>query len=269
MVSDEQDEELYAAWDEEEAFALSELRRILGELPEPERPSGGARRAAATRLREMLARPGYPGNVLRACAGFDGRPLPDDDEDLWLTVAAGIAGPISDLPEEEDAAEGSSTWTASSATRTPMLAALCAIHHADWLAVVAALARRGPGVLASPERIARLIAESEDIDIDAGRAGGPGGDGDAVHGSVTPLWAHLGIVDTDRGAHPAGPVGPAQGPGAGLVVDADVLDDSTGRAEVAARSAWAVRPPEGRGRCAVRPTRASAADHASSSTRSR
>ncbi|MDP9848958.1 hypothetical protein [Streptosporangium lutulentum] len=201
-VSDEQDEELFAAWDEEEAFALSELRRILAELPAPERPAKELK-AAATRLREVLAEPGYPGNVLRACAGYEGQPLPADDEDLWLTVTAGIAGPISDLPEEDDDLEEFSDLDNELSHEDSVLAALCAIHHADWLAVVAALARRGPGVLASPERIARLIAESEDIDVTLDEPE----DLDAAEtlfSSVTPLWACLGIVDRTEVLTPLG-----------------------------------------------------------------
>ncbi|MFF3438071.1 hypothetical protein [Streptosporangium sp. NPDC002721] len=192
-VSDEQDQELFAAWDEEEAFALAELRRILAELPEPERPVRELR-AAATRLREVLGRPGYPGNVLRACAGYEGEPLPADDEELWLTVTAGIAGPISDLPDEEDRPEVFSDLDGELSHEDSVLAALCAIHHADWLAVVAALARRGPGVLASPERIARLIAESEDIDVDLDEPEDLEA-AETLFSSVTPLWACLGIVD--------------------------------------------------------------------------
>lgn len=191
-VSDEQDEELFAAWDEEEEFALSELRRVLDDLPEPPFPAADLRLAAA-RLRVTLTQDGYPGNVLRACAGVDDGGLPESDEDLWLAVAAGITAPISDLPEEEDAArffdmEGELSHEDS------ILASLCAIHHADWLAAVTALARYGPGVLASPERIARFIADSEDITIETG-------DPDDVEAmemlftAVTPLWAHLGIVD--------------------------------------------------------------------------
>ena len=201
-VSDEQDEELFAAWDEEEAFALGELRRILAELPDPERPVRELR-AAATRLREVLGRPGYPGNVLRACAGYEGEPLPADDEELWLTVTAGIAGPISDLPEEEDRLEVFSDLDGELSHEDSVLAALCAIHHADWLAVVAALARRGPGVLASPERIARLIAESEDIDVDLDEPEDLEA-AETLFSSVTPLWACLGIVDRTEVLTPLG-----------------------------------------------------------------
>ncbi|GAA5072564.1 CBS domain-containing protein [Thermocatellispora tengchongensis] len=202
VVTDEQDEELYAAYDEEEAFALAELRRLLGELPEPPRPEAELR-AAAARLRKTLAEPGYPGNVLRACAGFEGPRLPDDDVELWLTVAAGVAGPISDLPEEEDTVEEFVDLDGELRHEDTVLASLCAIHHADWLAAVTALARRGPGVLASPERIARLIAESEDIEVESD-------DPDEVEAtetlftSVTPLWAALGIVDEDELLTPLG-----------------------------------------------------------------
>ncbi|WP_433245485.1 hypothetical protein ACQPYK_43510 [Streptosporangium sp. CA-135522] len=201
-VSDEQDEELFAAWDEEEAFALSELRRILAGLPAPARPAGDLR-AACARLREMLAGPGYPGNVLRACAGYDGEPLPSDDEELWLTVTAGIAGPISDLPEDDDTPERFADLEGELSHEDSVLASLCAIHHADWLAVVAALARRGPGVLASPERIARLIAESEDIDVQMDEPEDLEA-AETLFSSVTPLWACLGIVDKSEVLTPLG-----------------------------------------------------------------
>lgn len=191
-VSDEQDEELFAAWDEEEAFALSELRRILDGLPQRPEPPAAELRTAAAALREILGLPGYPGNVLRACAGFDDRPIPDGDEELWVAVAAGIAGPISDLRDGEGE-ESFFDLDAELSHEDAVLAKLCAIQHADWLAAVAALARLGPGVLASPERIARLIAESEDIDIE-----GDEDELDTTEGLFQPvvfLWGYLGAVD--------------------------------------------------------------------------
>ncbi|MEV0380702.1 hypothetical protein [Nonomuraea sp. NPDC050643] len=202
-VSDEQDEELFAAWDEEEAFALSELRRITAGLSkQPELPADDLD-AAAARLRDLIALPGYPGNVLRACAGFDDRPLPDDDHELWLAVAAGIAGPISDLSEGGDVLEEFADLDGDLSEEDTALANLCAIQHADWLAGVAALARMGPGVLASPERMARLIAESEDIDVDDQDID----DLDATEGlftSVVSLWVYLGIVNEDEVLTPLG-----------------------------------------------------------------
>ncbi|MFI7695674.1 hypothetical protein ACIBQ6_41845 [Nonomuraea sp. NPDC049655] len=202
-VSDEQDEELFAALDEEEAFALSELRRIVGELPKaPELPLVELELAAA-RLRVLLDLPGYPANVLRACAGFDDRPMPDDDRELWLAVAAGVAGPISDLSEADDVPEEFADLEGELGHEDTALANLCAIQHADWLAAVAALARMGPGVLASPERLARLIAESDDIE--SGEQDDD--DLDATEGlfaSVVSLWTYLGIVDADEVLTPLG-----------------------------------------------------------------
>ncbi|MFI7704466.1 hypothetical protein [Nonomuraea sp. NPDC049480] len=202
-VSEEQDEELFAAWDEEEAFALSELRRIVGALPkQPELPAAELETAAA-RLRALLALPGYPANVLRACAGFEERPMPDDDRELWLAVAAGVAAPISDLSESADVLEEFADLEGDLSEEDAALANLCAIQHADWLAGVAALIRMGPGVLASPERMARLIAESEDIEIDVQDED----DLDATEGlftSVVALWGYLGIVDEDEVLTPLG-----------------------------------------------------------------
>lgn len=202
-VSDEQDEELFSAWDEEEAFALEELRRITDELPKrPELPIADLERAAA-RLRTLLAVAGYPGNVLRACAGFDTEATPDDDVELWLAVAAGIAGPVSDLPEEGDLLEEFTDLDGEVSREDEIMAHLCAIQHADWLAAVAALARMGPGVLASPERIARLIAESEDIDADEQELDDLAST-ERLFQPVVTLWAHLGIVDGDDVLTPLG-----------------------------------------------------------------
>ncbi|MDA0638419.1 hypothetical protein OUY22_33860 [Nonomuraea sp. MCN248] len=201
-VSDEQDEEMFSAWDEEEAFALSELRRVMAGLPkQPELPVAELDRAA-TRLRALLAAAGYPGNVLRACAGLD-EAMPDDDAELWLTVAAGIAGPVADLPEEALLLEEFADLDREVSLEDEMLAHLCAIQHADWLAAVAALARTGPGVLASPERIARLIAESEDVDVDEHDAGDLTAT-ESLFEPVVALWACLGIVDDSGVLTPLG-----------------------------------------------------------------
>ncbi|MCG5216825.1 hypothetical protein [Streptosporangium sp. KLBMP 9127] len=200
-VTDEQDKELLDAMDEEEAFALNELRRVVGELPEPPFPARELG-AAAARLREVLSCPGYPGNVLSACAGFEDA-VPADDTDLWLAVAAGVAGPISDLSEEDDTLEEFTDLEGELSHEDSILAALCAIHYADWLAAVAALARRGPGVLASAERVARFIAESEEIEVEID-------DPEDIEAtemlftSVIPLWTELGIVDKDEVLTPLG-----------------------------------------------------------------
>lgn len=200
-VNEEQDRELFAAWEEEEAFALAELRRVLADLPEPPFPAAELRSAAA-RLRTTLSLPGYPGNVLRAVAGLDEGVLPESDEELWLDVAAGIAAPISDLPDEGDAARFFDL-TAELSHEDSILASLCAINHADWLAAVIALVRCGPGVLASPERIARFIVDSEDVDVEPDEPEDLEAT-EMLFTAVTPLWAHLGIVDKTEVLTPLG-----------------------------------------------------------------
>ncbi|MDR8409983.1 hypothetical protein [Nonomuraea sp. 3-1Str] len=205
-VNDEQDEELMAFCDEQQVNALSELRRVLGGMPRrPELPAADLE-AAATRLRVLLGQPGYPANVLRACAGFESLPMPDDDTELWLSVVAGIAGPVSDLSEDDDTVEEFTDLEGELRHEDTVLAELCAIQLADWLGAVTALTRLGPGVLASPERIARLIAESPDIDTgeidmsdpDELRAG------ERLFTPVVTLWGHLGIVDADDVLTPLG-----------------------------------------------------------------
>ncbi|MEO3872548.1 hypothetical protein ABGB18_27370 [Nonomuraea sp. B12E4] len=202
-VGDEQVEEPYSGWGEEEAFALSELRRIVAGLPkQPDLPLGELE-TAATRLRELLGLPGYPANVLRACAGFEDQPLPDDDQELWLSVAAGVADPVSDLSEDGDLVEEFADLDGELSVEDATLAKLCTIQYADWLAGVTALARLGPGVLASPERMARLIAESEDTYADEADVD----DLAATEGLFTPvvsLWGYLGIVDADEVLTPLG-----------------------------------------------------------------
>ncbi|MBX6169019.1 MAG: hypothetical protein IRY84_15450 [Thermobispora bispora] len=198
-VNDEQDRQFYAVWDEEEEFALSELRRLLEDLPEPPCPEEELRSAAA-RLRATLAAPGYPGTVLRACTGFGADGIPESDEELWLTVAAGLVAPATGLPGEADAAR---FIDGELSREDSILASLCAIQYTDWLAAVVALVRRGPGVLASPERLARFIADSEDGFAEADEPE----DIEAIEklfSVVTPLWAHLGIVDRSEVLTPLG-----------------------------------------------------------------
>ncbi|MFI6788669.1 hypothetical protein ACIBG4_15195 [Nonomuraea sp. NPDC050383] len=205
-VNDEQDEELMAFCDEQQVNALSELRRVLGGMPRRAELPAADLEAAATRLRVLLGQPGYPANVLRACAGFESLPMPDDDTELWLSVVAGIAGPVSDLSEDDDTVEEFTDLEGELRHEDTVLAELCAIQLADWLGAVTALTRLGPGVLASPERIARLIAESPDIDTgeidmsdpDELRAG------ERLFTPVVTLWGHLGIVDADDVLTPLG-----------------------------------------------------------------
>src|SRR5690606_12398739 len=145
---------------------------------------------------------GYPGNVLRACAGLEDD-VPADDVELWLAVVAGVAGPVSDLPEEDDTLEEFTDLDGELRREDSVLTSLCPIERVDWLAAVAALARRGPGVLPLPERLARMVVESEDVVA----ASDEPEDVAAVEHlltAVVPLWKELGVVDATEVLTPLG-----------------------------------------------------------------
>ena len=60
VLLDEKDEELFADWDAADADALAAIRALLGRVGERPLPAGELRRAAA-RLRQDIARRGWPG----------------------------------------------------------------------------------------------------------------------------------------------------------------------------------------------------------------
>jgi hypothetical protein len=113
------------------------------------------------------------------------------------------------------------------------MAAVCALDHFDWLAVISALATGGPGTPASAADLARYVRDFdiEDEDEDAGLdVAGPGGEagpddeaedvfepGDfaeyedfdelSVEGlflHVTAMWSVLGAIDEDDRLTPLG-----------------------------------------------------------------
>ncbi len=87
VLLDEKDEEFLAEWDAADAEALTALNALLDELPDRPLPTAELSGTCA-RLREILANPGWPAELLAECGGLDPKQLPADDEDLWITLAA-------------------------------------------------------------------------------------------------------------------------------------------------------------------------------------
>jgi len=223
---DEQDEEFSAAWDEVEAEALSELTAVLDEAgvrPVPREALDAASRVT----RRALSQPGWPGDLLAACGGVDTEKLPDDNAELWLTLAAGVVSPREELPHgAEPEADIDAAHPGGAALADPpyededsrAMADICAIQHYDWLAAICALARGGPGTSASETDIARYISEyepDEDAEEDAGDDDSEFSfddfDDDADAESVaalflhvTPLWRVLGAIDDSDRLTPLG-----------------------------------------------------------------
>jgi len=112
---------------------------------------------------------------------FSGRnadSLPPDDAELWLTLATSVAspqgGPLSDedkefarameWAEEEDLEFGDDFDDETEDDTEPdelsaAIAAVCALDHFDWLAVMSALVTGGPGTPASAADLARYVRD--------------------------------------------------------------------------------------------------------------
>ena len=215
VLLDEKDEEFLAEWDAADAEALAAIGELLDQVGERPQPATDLQ-AAAARLREIIVRPGWPGELLIECGGMRAADLPADDVELWLRLAAGVASP-----------EGPDDWTERPAPADDDLsetdsavAAICAIDHFDWLAVITALAEGGPGTSASAADLAGYV---RDYDPDDGEPGQDDEDEDdydladldddaefdelGMEGlflPVTALWQVLGAIDDEDCLTPLG-----------------------------------------------------------------
>ncbi len=202
---DEEDEELFAEWDAADAEALAAIRAVLDRVGDRQRPSEELARAAA-RLRQDISRPGWPGRLLKACSGLRPKRLPADDTELWLRVATGVASPA-----EPDLGRPGGDELES------QLAAICAIDHFDWLAVITALAEGGPGTAASAADLAGYVRDYDPEDTAGADDADDGPDQDdddyvfldeddefddltmeSMFLPVTSLWRVIGAIDDDE-----------------------------------------------------------------------
>jgi hypothetical protein len=199
VLLDEQDEAFLADWAAADAEALTALRSVLDTVGERALPAAELQRAAG-RLREDIARPGWPGQMLVSFSGRNSDSLPADDAEMWLTLATSVASPQGDpLSEEDKEFARAMEWAEDEDLdfgdeeegpgdeedgeeldeMSAAMAAVCALDHFDWLAVMSALATGGPGTPASAADLARyvqdfdLAEDEEDTDGD----GDPGDDG--------------------------------------------------------------------------------------------
>jgi hypothetical protein len=243
---DEQDEAFLADWAAADAEALSALRSVLEGVGERPLPAGDLR-VAARRLREDIGRPGWPGQMLVSFSGRTRESLPPDDVEMWLTLATSVASPQGDpLTEEDKEFARAMEWAEEDDLEfgTPddgpgadeddgeldemsaAMAAVCALDHFDWLAVMSALATGGPGTPASAADLARYVREFdveedvetgvEDDEEDADEAiafdltdfpDDDDFDELSVEGlflHVTAMWSVLGAIDEDDRLTPLG-----------------------------------------------------------------
>jgi hypothetical protein len=190
VLLDEQDEAFLADWAAADAEALRALRSVLETVGERTLPAAELGTAAA-RLREDIARPGWPGQMLVSFSGRNTESLPSDNAEMWLILATSVASPQGDpLSEEDKGMARAMEWAededlefgdvddgpddASDGELDEMsaaMAAVCALDHFDWLAVMSALVTGGPGTPASAADLARYVrdfdpGEVADLDDD-------------------------------------------------------------------------------------------------------
>jgi hypothetical protein len=219
---DEEDEEFLAEWDAADAEALAALQALLGRVGDRALPQPDLRRASA-RLRADIARAGWPGRLLIECGGMRAKDLPADDAELWLSLAAGVASPVG---PDDWARPGQDDGDGDGDEAESELAAICAIDHFDWLAVITALAEGGPGTSASAADLAGYVRDYDPEDPDDGSPGQDAGHGDdededgdfflsdddefdelTMEGlflPVTSLWQVLGAIDDNERLTPLG-----------------------------------------------------------------
>jgi hypothetical protein len=173
---DEQDEAFLADWAAADAEARAALQSMLATAGDRPLPAADLR-AAVAKLRVDIARPGWPGQMLVSFSGRNADSLPSDDTEIWLTLATSVAapqgGPMSDedkefarameWAEEEDLEFGDDLLDDDGDDEpdelSAAIAAVCALDHFDWLAVMSALVTGGPGTPASAADLARYVRD--------------------------------------------------------------------------------------------------------------
>jgi hypothetical protein len=219
VLLDEKDEEFLAEWDAADAEALAAIGELLDQVGDRPLPATDLR-AAAGRLREYIARPGWPGQLLIECGGMRAADLPADDAELWLRLAVGVASP--EAPEDWAGGPGlgGGEATGELSETDSAVAAICAIDHFDWLAVITALAVGGPGTSASAADLAGYVRDYDPDGAERGEAAEDEDDYDlgdfdddaefdelGMEGlflPVTSLWQVLGAIDDDDCLTPLG-----------------------------------------------------------------
>ena len=236
VLLDEQDEAFLADWAAADAEARSALQSVLDRIGN--RPIPGRELAAATaRLRADIARPGWPGQMLVSFSGRTAEALPTDNAELWLMLAKSVAAPQGDplSPEDREFARAME-WAEDEDLKfgddldegggdgepdelSAAIAAVCALDHFDWLAVMSALVNGGPGTPASAADLARYVRDFDPDEV-IGLTVAPSGEADdvvvefddgdyeemddfdelSIEGlflHVTAMWSVLGAIDSD------------------------------------------------------------------------
>jgi hypothetical protein len=122
--------------------------------------------------------------MLVSFSGLTANRLPADDPELWLALATSVASPQGGPPlsdedrefaramewaEDEDLSFGDDAGEPGTDSEpdelSAALAAVCALDHFDWLAVMSALITGGPGTPASAADLARYVRDFDPDEV--------------------------------------------------------------------------------------------------------
>ena len=175
VLLDEQDEQLFADWEAADREALEDLEQVLRKAGDRSLPAADLA-AVAARVRSEISGQTGDGRMLAAFGGLRADALPADDAELWLTLATGIVEPEGDPAEyldepfDEDWDLEDDEYDQEDPISQAM-AAVAALDHFDWLAVVSSLVSGGPGTAASASDLAGYVRnfdpDADDADPDA------------------------------------------------------------------------------------------------------
>jgi hypothetical protein len=208
VLLDEKDEEFLAEWDAADREALEALEDVMSKAGDRPLPRQELTRAC-TRIRSAIVEGTSDGQMLAAFGGVTATSLPDNDEELWLTMASGVPVPAGDPGEySEDAQLDDSDGDDSDGDSEDLdpishaQASVMSLDHFDWLAVLTALVSGGPGTSATESALAGYVRDynpdsddEQDMDYFADEFDD---DDFAIEGlfvHVTRLWRALGAID--------------------------------------------------------------------------
>jgi hypothetical protein len=181
---DEEDDE--DDWRAASAASWAVVERALADVPRARDDEGLA--VAAADLRD-LADEGHEElgvATLYAAADLEAQAAPEDDEELWTLLAAGVVEPEGDIDLDDE-----------------LVAAWMSLEPADWAGAVIELVRSGLGTVASPEALIELVERCPEVE---GEELTEADEAVLLEGLevVVTLWQVLGAVDDDGTLTPLG-----------------------------------------------------------------
>ncbi|CAI9417680.1 SEC-C domain-containing protein [Nocardioides sp. T2.26MG-1] len=170
------DEDAFLAeWEEVDRQAADVLQSAVPDVFAGEPPMEDVARAAE-RIRAAVATQTDEGRYFSNACGWD--TPPDLDLALWLQAAGSTISPWDDPGTDPE-----------------LQASVLAMEHADWLAMIVGLVRRGVGSELDAGQVVDDLAAMPEIETDELPEEG---DFRLVVEVLAPLWQALGAVDADR-----------------------------------------------------------------------